>query len=339
MKFKIRSVFTILIILLISITVMAAGTYIKDDANVLNKSTVETINNNFNKLEKNTGAKIRFYTISSLQGKDINEVAAKIIKEDPSNKQVVFVVAIKEHKNKIIAGSGLSSVFNSSELNKIAGLPNNYFKNKDFNTGLLKVGQAIDQDITTKAIKNGNVTVKSDGYSTTVEPKKSHTGLIIFIILLIAVIAGVVYYLKVKVDKDAREFARKNGLKYDAPGGNKIKSANMKESSSNSNSSKHVNHDDMSTNYKSSQNSYKSSQNKVYNDDPVNVIHTHNAHHTTVINNSGHNDGFLEGMIVNEMLHDHHEPVHHEEERHEYNDASSYNSYNNDDNKTSSGDW
>lgn len=328
MKKKMNLILTRIILLivfvLLSFKVTAVENYVDDEANVLGSNVISKVNDNFAKLEKNTKAQVKIYIIKSLNGKDINDTAISIAnKETSTDKYAIFVVAIKEHKNKFLVGKGLNDVFSSTELERIASLPNSYFRSNDFNTGILKVGQSIDQDITTKAIKTGEAVVKTDGYSKTVEPKKSHTASVILIIVLILAVIGFICYIKRKSDKKVREFARTHNLNNSS--GNTFKSANIGENTYKSNRSSTYSYDEEPR--------YNS-----YNDPTSRVVNN-----TTVINNGNNMDGFVEGMLVNEMLHDHHEHHSYREESRDMNDryvdtTPSYTS-NDDDNKVSSGDW
>ncbi|WML33237.1 TPM domain-containing protein [Clostridium sp. OS1-26] len=314
----------LIVLVLLSFNVSAVGNYVNDEANVLSSGIISKTNDNFAKLEKNTKAQVKIYVLKSLNGKNIDDMAIEIAnKETSTDKYAIFVVAVKEHKNKFIVGKGLNDVFNRAELDRIANLPDSYFKSNDFNTGILKVGQAIDQDITTKAVKTGEAVVKTDRYSKTVEPKKSHASSIILVIILIIAVVGFIYYIKRKSDKRVREFAGRHNLNDSSS--NKFKSADMEENTykSNNSSTYTYNEEPRHTNY----------------NDPNSRV----VHNTTVINNGNNMNGFVEGMLVNEMLNNHHEHHSHYEENRIMDDRQldttpSYTS-NDDENKLSSGDW
>lgn len=330
MRFKMCYVLTIIFLFLSSITVSAAEKYVRDDAGVLNSSTVNTVNTNLNKLENNTKAKVRIVIIKSLEGKNMNDYANSIGKETNTDKFAVFVVSVADHKNKFLAGSGLNNVFTQQESDKIASIPNEYFKKNDFNTGILKVGQVIDQDITTKAIKTKQVEVVNDGLKTTVQPKKSHAGLVMFFIILALVIIIFIYKAKKKANKQVEDFARRNGLDYSSTDSGAYRSTKVSPgTSANSSTSNSFN------------NSAASNHNYSCNERTPN--------NTTVINNhvydSGYNNsGFVEGMILGQMLEHHHEERY-DNNRNNYSTASEANysnssSYEDDDtDKKTSGDW
>lgn len=326
MRFKKVTFLSVLFLFLMSFTVLGAAAYIKDDAGVLSSSTIQQVNTNLAQLEKNTGAQVRIVTIKSLQGKNINDYAANVVKTSTStDKYAIFIVSIGDHKNKFVVGNGLNAVFTSSEAEKIQALPNSYFKNNDFNTGILKVGKAIDEDITTKAVKENKVKVVDNGLGKTVQPKKSYTGLIIFLILLAVLAIGIVYYLKKKSKERVERFARENDLNNDSHQESKgFKSANLSE------------------------------EEPIYNRPSSNINPGHGGpgvvNNTTVINQNGGygygGNGFVEGMIVGDMLsHNHHEDHHdyddhHNSHRNDYNNDNSNSSLQDDeDTKISSGSW
>ncbi|MCY6957986.1 TPM domain-containing protein [Clostridium brassicae] len=213
MKLKFRILLATLLLCLLSFTVYAADSYIKDNAGVLSSSTLNQVNKNFSKLETNTKAQVKIFVVKSLNGKNINDFTSNLIKTSTKgDKYAIFVVSIKDHKNKFVVGSGLNAVFNKSKIQKIVSLPNPYFKKKDFNTGILKVGQAIDQSITSTAVKSGQAKVVDKGLSKSVEPETSHTGLIIFLITVFVIIVFIVYSLKKRSDRNVENLARRHGL-------------------------------------------------------------------------------------------------------------------------------
>ena len=294
----------------LSITAFAASNYIKDDAGMLSSSTISQINDNFTKVETNTGAQVRIAIIKSLDGKNINDYAMNIAKTGTnSDKYAVFVVSVNDHKNKFLVGPGLNAVFTSSDTDKIANIPNDYFKKNDFNTGIMKVGQAIDQAITTKAVKSGKATVTNDGLSKTVQPKKNYTGVIIAIILIILAIIIIVYFIKKRADEKMKKFRRDNGVDDSSSGDDSFKSSNF---SKNNNSYNQSNGQNNNQGYDSGR-----------------------GNNTTIINNGNNNSGFVEGMIINEMLHNHN----HNNHNNNGNNSNYNNNSSNDNEKHTSGDW
>lgn len=320
MRFKKTIFLAVLFLFLIPFTTLATATYIKDDAGVLSSSTIQQINANLEKLEKNTKAQVRIVTVKSLQGKNMDDYAANVAKTVTStDKYAIFIVATEDHKNKFLIGAGLNAVFTSSEVDKISKLPNSYFKNKDFNTGILKVGKAIDEDITTKAVKSEKAKVVDNGLGKTVQAKKSYTGLIIFLILLIVVIAVVIYYFKKKAKESVDRFARENGLNNDSKQADRgFRSAKLSEEEQNYN---------------------RPSSNTNPSQGGSNVVNN-----TTVINQNGGygygGNGFVDGMIVGEMLsHNHHDDHHESYDNDHHNDTTNSSLEDEEESKVSSGSW
>lgn len=178
------SLVTLLILLVVPVESAFASSYINDDVKVLRTSTISEANENLSKLQKNTDTVVKLCTVATLNGRDINDFASNIAKSISSKRYAVFVVAIKEHKNKFLVSQGLNNIFDTDELNRIASIPNASFKKGDFNTGILDVGKEIDGDITTGAVKTGQDTVNSDGFGYKISPKKSTTGYVWVIITL-----------------------------------------------------------------------------------------------------------------------------------------------------------
>lgn len=321
MKLKRSILLSILFVFLMSITVFAAGNYIKDDARVLSPSTISQVNANFSKLETNTGAVVRIAVIQSLNGKSIDDYATMISKQGIStNKFAIFVVSVGDHKNKFLAGSGLNAVFNSSEINRIASLPNGYFKNSNFNQGILQVGQAIDTDITTKAVKTGVATVVNNGLSKTVkpvqtvQPKSSNAGKVFLIVLLIVGIIVIIMCIvahkaeKARKDKEQLDLYERLKEEDDRKLRREIDSLNIVGTSVTNKEttiSNPINEPVKQTHVTGS--SLHAARTTVINNNTTTVInndHGHTGYNGYNNNNAyrNNNNGFVEGMIVGEML-------------------------------------
>ena len=95
-----------LFVLLLSIGVNAAGKYIVDDAKVLKQDTINTVEENLSKVEKNTDVTVKIDIIKSLSGKSIDEYAKQYAKDNISGEQyILFVTSVGERKNKLLVGS------------------------------------------------------------------------------------------------------------------------------------------------------------------------------------------------------------------------------------------
>lgn len=288
MKFKKITCTLITFLIFLSVSVLAAQNYVNDSAGVLSSSTINLAEKNFSALQNKTGAYFRVQTIKSLNGKSMNDYAQTVANEITStDKYAIFIVSTQDHKIKFLVGPGLNAVFSSAEKDRIASLPNQYFKNNDFNTGILKVGEAVDKDITAKAVQTGNAVVVDNGMSKTVQPvkaKESHAGTVIFIIFLVVAGIVIIYIIKKKSQTDVDKFARQHGVN-NGSNGKTFSSSNFANGKGNT--------------------SYSTNR-----EEPNQM----GANHTTIINNGSYNNdrGFVEGMILGEMLehHDHHD--HHE---------------------------
>jgi|GEM_PF-4134747 len=325
----------IMFILLLSIGVSAANKYIVDDANVLKQDTINTVDTNLSKIEKNTEVIIKFDVIKSLNGKDIDAYAKQYAKDNIKGEQyILFVSSIGDRKNKLLVGEKANSILSKSDVENIVSLPNADFKANNFDAGIMKVGKALDEKVTTKAVSAGKAEVKKDAYSTTVSSKTNWFK--VFGILLLIVGIGVVIFILVKrkADRDYEEskkrFAHENNLDEfldtskdnsfrSSSVGNTPKEEKMKE--------------ETYTNHKSD-----------YSYTPPSTSTTVNNHYntTTVMQND---NSFVEGMVMGSILadshHDHHEEKHYysEPERESYKEPEKSYSTNDWDSSSSTSSW
>ncbi|MDP4147557.1 MAG: TPM domain-containing protein [Bacillota bacterium] len=209
-KTRIITLITFIILLFSSINVYAAGNYIYDDAKVLGANTISEANSNLAKVEENTHAVVKIYLVNSLDGKDINEEVLSKAKELNTERYAVFLVAVKDRKNKFIVGSELRSAFSDEELNRIAAIPNQYFKNGDFSTGVLKVGEAIDKDITTNTIVDNNDNTSIQQNASQPEDGSDFALIIVIALMILAGIIGIIIYTIVYVNKNSKNSSNLN---------------------------------------------------------------------------------------------------------------------------------
>lgn len=329
----------ILFVLLLSIGVSAAGKYIVDDANVLKQDTINTVEQNLEKVEKNTEVTVKFDIIKSLNGKSIDDYSKQYAKDNIKGDQyILFVTSIGDRKNKILVGSKANSILSQSDIENIASLPNQDFKANNFDAGIIKVGKAIDEKVTTKAVKSGKAEVVKDGYSSTVQHKTDYSGIIT--IILIIVVIGIILFMAIKrkinddYEKRKKKFAQDNNLEsYLDSDNNSFHSADVNKSdttysSSNDSSNYNSTERNRDANSRMYNNSYGANGNSSFNN-------------TTIIHEHG-NNSFVEGMVVGEMLseeHNHHH--HHDDYEDDYRRERSEpeKSYNNDTSTYTSGDW
>ena len=299
---------SILFALLLSVGANAAGKNMVDDAKVLKQDTINTVEENLGKIKKNTDVTVKFDIIKSLKGKSIDDYATQYAKDNISGDQyILFVTSVDDKKNKLLIGSKANNILSKSDIDDILALPNSDYKANNFDAGIIKVGKAIDEKVTSKAIKVGNAEVVNDGYSKKVAPKSNYLGTII-IILIIGVILFI--FIKRKINNDyekrKRKFAQDNNLDYED---NSFHSADVGSNKSKNYSSSNDN-----------SNSYSSDTNRDTNSRMYDSSYT--PHNNTTINNTtiihDNNDNkFVEGMMVGSMLSD---SDHHHHDHHNYND-------------------
>ena len=365
----------IMFILLLSIGVSAASKYIVDDAKVLKQDTINTIDTNLSKIEKNTEVIVKFDVIKSLNGKDIEEYSKQYAKDNIKGDQyILFVSSIGDRKNKLLVGEKANSILSKSEVENIVSLPNADFKVSNFDAGIMKVGKALDEKVTTKAVASGKAEIKTDNYSTTVSAKINWFK--VFGILLLIVGIGFVIFILVKrkVDKDYEEskkkFAHENNLdeyldtnkdgsfRTSSTVGSKPKeeykfkendigrttySANPKKiedsfyhSPGQDNTSSRKS-DDSYTTPKADRRARTERTSYV---PPTTTVNHYN--NTTVVHDD---NSFVEGMVIGSILadshHDHHEEEHHyrEPERESYKEPEKSYSSNNWDSSPSTSSW
>jgi uncharacterized membrane protein YgcG len=289
MKYKNFIMIAVMLLILMPVTVYGSQTYISDSSGVLRSSTIKKVESNLAKLEVNTGAQARIVVVKSLDGMNIDDYAEQIAKTSTStNSYAVFLVFVQDRKNKFLVGEGMNTVFSSTQIDRIASLPNEYFRNNDFDAGILKVGEAIDQNITTKTVRSNNAVVGNV------------TSKITFIFLEIFILILITYIIRRKVYR-----------------------------------SYHNNNDDR---YYNPNNINDNPSGQYYNNGS-----RENVGNTTIINNyASHSNGFMEGVIIGEILSNQHGHDNHECQHSDYvseNYETSLNHNNEDGNNTTSGEW
>lgn len=341
MKFAKIIIFNVLFALLLSVGASAASKYIVDDANVLKQDTINTVEQNLNKIEENTEVTIKFDIIKSLNGKSIDEYAKQYAKDNISGDQyILFVSSIGDKKNKLLVGEKANNILSKSEIENIVSLPNQDFKSNNFDAGIIKVGKSLDEKVTKKAIQTGKSTVSNNGYSNSVEHKTNY--LKVFLICLLVIGIGVVIFILVRrkinndYEKRRREFASANNLDSYLDNDSSFRSTNVKNtekstfsrgsSASSSTTTSHSDRADIRSNYNSTgRTTYGDSTSKVYSEE-TRTTGNSNINNTTIINNNN-DDKFFEGMIMGSMLsnvtnhhceeHEHHHE-HNNYEDHDY---------------------
>jgi uncharacterized membrane protein YgcG len=365
MRFKKHTILTILFLFLMSISTVAfaASKYVDDGAGVLSSSMQDKISTNFQKVEQNSGAVVKMVTVKSLNKQDVKAVAQAYASKNLSgDKYALFLVAPNDGKTQFLVGSGLNAVFSSADIDKISHLPDSDFKSKKFDDGFSKVGQAIDQKITSTAVKTGDAKVSSNGYSNTVKPATPWGKyFVIFLIIVIIVVILVIWFRKKaeqEQEKRKKQFINDN---YDSLHDLDSSSASFKTASVDSGTTAKT----TTTTYAAPETAYKPYTDPIYDNDSYVVHETHETvhtappvhrqssgtshttvHNTTIVNNnnrgSGYNsglggNGFVEGMLVNEMLHDH--DHHHHDHHDDYYEDRHHDSYKEPEKEVTSGSW
>ncbi|NRY59147.1 putative membrane protein YgcG [Clostridium beijerinckii] len=353
---KVRKIIlsSLILLLLMSIGVYAADKHIVDDAKVLKQDTINTVEQNLSKIEKNTDVIVKFDVVKTLNGKSIDDYSKEYAKSNISGEQyILFVTSIGDKKNKILVGDKANDILSQSDISNIVALPNSDFKANNFDSGIMKVGKALDEKVTTKAVNTGKAEVVKDGYSKTVSHKTNYFGIFIIIIVIIVIAMILFKVIKNKMNKDyeerKRKFAEENNLEsYLDSDDNSFHSGNISKSETKQNYSSHGNEPDYKNNNESSSNfnnnSTRTSDNASNNYDTYpSGSHVNN---TTIINNNNSNNDFLEGMIVGEMVsessrnhHEHYTEEHgYRDDNEHYRDTSSYNSNSLDNNSSKESD-
>lgn len=361
------TIFTMLFLFLMSINTVAfaASKYVDDGAGVLSSSMQDKISTNFEKVEKNSGAVVKMVTVKSLNKQDVKAVAQAYASKNLSgDKYVLFLVAPNDGKTQFLVGPGLNAVFSSGDIDKISHLPDSDFKSKKFDDGFSKVGQAIDQKVTATAVKTGDAKVSSNGYSNTVKPATPWGKYFLIFLVIVALIVIFVLWFKKKADKEQerrkQQFINDN---YDSLHDLDTSSSSFKTGSVGTGSTT-----TKSTIYVAPETQYKPYNDPIYDNDSYVVhethetvrttppVHTHSSgtnhttiHNTTVVNNNNNrgsgfgSNGFVEGMLVNEMLHDHHDDHHHnhhDDYNNDYHDNhNNHSSYKDPEPTVTSGNW
>lgn len=343
-------VLNILFVFILSVGVSAESKYIIDDAKVLKQDTINTLETNLGKIEKNTDITIKFNIIRSLDKKDIDSYAREYAKTNIKGDQyILFVTATEDRKNKLLVGEKVNNVLSKTDIETIVASPNTDFKAGNFDQGIMKIGKALDLKVTTKAVSIGKAEVTSDSYSSSVSPKTNWFKIIGFILILGGIGFIIFIFIKKKINKDyedrKKKFAHDNNLDeyLDKKSNDTFRSSNV-----NSEPKKEKVYEESYPNHKSNYNSnYNNNVNhtksKSTYSEPVRASRTvTNNYNTTVVSND---DNFVEGVILGSMLsesnHKHHEEEHRyeEPEKKSYSEPEKTYSSNNWDTDSNSSNW
>lgn len=200
----------LLIILLLIISSSAYGTgimlpepsryfYVYDEANIIDNYLEDYIINTNEQLYSQTGAQIVVATLNSLNGNSEQEIAVQLFRKwgigsKEKNNGVLMLIAPNEKALWIEIGYGLEGPLPDGKVGEIRDkqiLP--YFKENDYNTGILKGFDAILTEISKEynierpdsAEYNGDYSYEDEYYNTgiRVNPILIVIGIIIFLIV------------------------------------------------------------------------------------------------------------------------------------------------------------
>lgn len=372
MKILKTSLSTILLMFLLCVGVNASTSYMVDDAKALKSATISTVQQNLDKIKKNTDITVEIDMVKSLSGQTIDNYAKQFASKNISgDKYILYVVATGDRQNKLLVGSGVNNVLTQQDISNIASLPNSDFKNNDFDSGILKVGKAIDDKVTTKAVQTGTAQVTSDGYSTTVKHTPNYFLIFIIILLCIVAIVLILKWYQKKAEKEYNDKKRRMEEQIQKAE-DSIRSSNSTFHSTSVGDKKETPVKKVTLNYDAPvSNRTEVHTETVTRTTPTESYHntTHRAsepfkqvHNTTIINNSSprNDNSFVEGMLIGELIADRHEEHHHhheeyrEPERHyeepkhtssptydsgSWDSGSSKSSWDNDSSSSSSSSW
>lgn len=130
--------------------------YVNDYAEVMDQATEDRILDMGSRLQKTDGAhgaQVVVLTVKSLGGRTLEEFALQVLRtwgigDKEKNNGVLILLALDERESRIEVGYGLEGALNDAKTGRIQDqymIP--YYKNDDFNNGLMQGYSAIVQEI------------------------------------------------------------------------------------------------------------------------------------------------------------------------------------------------
>ena len=127
--------------------------YVNDFANILSPSVEARLENQFTRLEQETGAEVAVVTVANMGGTYIEDYAVRLfeawgIGKKTQDNGVLFVTALTERKVRIEVGYGLEPIITDGRAGRILDesvLPE--FREGDYETGILYGAAAIEEYI------------------------------------------------------------------------------------------------------------------------------------------------------------------------------------------------
>lgn len=135
--------------------------FCQDFAKVLSPETVQAINDKSKETRSQTHVEIAVVTIHSLEGADIKEYSNELFRkwgigDKETNSGILILVSMEDRKIRIETGYGSESLFPDSKVKGYIEDMKPFFKNGDFNTGIITAYNAITTEIVNHPDEIGN---------------------------------------------------------------------------------------------------------------------------------------------------------------------------------------
>lgn len=167
--------------------------YVNDYANVLDQATEDYINSYSNALENATGAQIVVVAVQELDGEILEEYSLGLLREwgigdAKKNNGVLILLDVGGRQSRIEIGYGLEGALPDGKTGRIQDqfmVP--YFKEGDYNTGILEGYKAILNEVSKEYSYDSPV---GEAYNVKEEPKSNPIvnlviGIVIFILIIL----------------------------------------------------------------------------------------------------------------------------------------------------------
>ena len=138
-----------------SVSQLHPSNYVNDFAHVLSAETVSELNDVCQQIDQKAHAQIAVVTINSLDGSDIESYAAELVQKwgvgsKSTNRGVLILFAIKDHKDRTEVGYGLEPILPDGKVGGFGREAVPLLKQADYNGALrlvtLRVAEVIAKD-------------------------------------------------------------------------------------------------------------------------------------------------------------------------------------------------
>ena len=171
--------------------------YVNDYANILSETVERFIQNTSVNLERKTGVQVVVVTVSSLEGKSIEEYANELfnkwgIGDHKKDNGLLLLCSLDDRKFRIEVGYGLEGVLPDGKTGRIQDeyiIP--YLRNNNFNKGILEGYKACVSSVATEYDIEIDEIDKNE-YNRQIEQKKN--GFVIMDFLYILFICFIIYF-------------------------------------------------------------------------------------------------------------------------------------------------